>query len=500
MMSIAILAAIAIATCLVPLWFFGSHYAIHHDLAGSLMSGKLAVTLGDSFGDYSLYFPPAERVWASLAVHLSDVSGLRLDLSVIFMTSVAILVSTLLAYKIRRDTVGASPLFLIAPVVLLVVLPIVFKNVFGLREHLVALGLWPYLVLRLSDPDLKKVGLKMRIVVGLWLGTMLLAKYFYSVVVFLIELVDAVLRRRLSPLFRIENLIAGGIVAAYLFAWLVLDPGQRDAIRAAVSAIDANLIDPRANWLTALYKLPLAVYFLAAARIFQWPVRETLIGGALVVGALIVSAVQARWYTHHVFPITLAYIVWWWLVARKMQWWGHLAVALLIAMPIVPQYRSTASYQEDVRDLAAAIEGAGQSVDGKRVGVLAVHPSPYNQYLTAQGSQRWNATVNNAYVAAELMPFDKPENRGRPHPPVALDEPGRRMVHEEMLKLWEDMPPDVLILDHSRSWPLRYTDIDWQQAFSEDERFGAILADYRPLFDHEGERVKFTYYVRKDAR
>jgi hypothetical protein len=67
-----------------------------------------------------------------------------------------------------------------------------------------------------------------------------------------------------------------------------------------------------------------------------------------------------------------------------------------------------------------------------------------------------------------------------------------------MLKLWEDMPPDVLILDHSTSWPLRYIHVDWAREFSQDQRFNAILQHYRPVLDHRGERTTFTYYVRAD--
>ena len=74
---------------------------------------------------------------------------------------------------------------------------------------------------------------------------MLLFKYLYSIVVFLVELADAILQRRSFLLFRIENLIAGAIVALYLFSWLVLDASQRTAIGAVASAIDAH--DPNCN-------------------------------------------------------------------------------------------------------------------------------------------------------------------------------------------------------------------------------------------------------------
>src|SRR5690349_5362097 len=98
------------------LLFYGSYYSVHQDLAGSALSGRLAVTLGGAFRDYVIYFPPAERTWFSLAARLTDLTGLRLDLSVVLMTGLAVLFSTGLAYGIRRKSVGASPLFLISSV------------------------------------------------------------------------------------------------------------------------------------------------------------------------------------------------------------------------------------------------------------------------------------------------------------------------------------------------------------------------------------------------
>jgi hypothetical protein len=127
-----------------------------------------------------------------------------------------------------------------------------------------------------------------------------------------------------------------------------------------------------------------------------------------------------------------------------------------------------------------------------------MHPSPYNQYLASHDAIRWNALMNTAYVATELRPFDKKENAGRQPPPLKLDDPGRRMLHDQMLRLWTDRPPDVLIFDESYSWPLRYIHVDWVHEFSADPRFNALLKNYRPVLTHRGQRISFTYYVRAD--
>ena len=476
--------------------FYGSYYSIHTDLAGGAMSGRLAVSLGQSFADYSIYFPPAEREWFSLAVRLSELTGLRLDLMVIAMTGVAVLGSCGLAYHIRRETVGASALFLIGSIAVLTLLPIVFKNVFGLREHLVMLGLWPYLVLRLSDPDNTKIGWKIRLLVGLMLGAALLMKYLYALVVLLVEFADAAVQRRPLALFRIENLLSGAIVALYLLLWLGIDPAQRAAIAAMVSAIDANLAPQWAIARQAAIAMALSIFLIVLSRLNRLPLRETAIGFALVVGAVAVAWIQSRWYSHHLFPVTVAYVAWWWMSHSGLRLIWQVALALVIARPVVGEFLTTERYQQSVMALDAAMEEGGISVRGKRVGMLTMHPSPFNQYLVAQQAERWNATVNNAYVAAELQAFDLPENAGKPLPPVTLKEPGRQMLHDEMLRLWEDMPPDVLILDRSTSWPLRYLKVDWNDIFSHDERFQAVLKQYRPVFRHKGETLDFTVYER----
>lgn len=491
----SVFASVVIAGLLA---FYQQAYAVHHDIAGALMSARLAHVLGDAFANYSLYFPPAERVWFGAAVTLSELTSIRLDLTVVLMTGVAILVSATLAFLIRGQTVGASPLFLVLSVVVLVVLPILYKNIFGMREHLVILGLWPYLILRLSDPDNTKVGWQTRLVVGLWLGATLLIKYLYSLVVLLVELVDAALQRRVFALLRIENLIAGGIVALYVFFWLVIDPAQREAIGAVVSAIDANLADRSVNIKQAAIHSIMAVFLLLLAYIYKLPVRVSAIGLAIVVAAIVVSWIQSRWYTHHLFPITAAYIAWVWMIHREVKLLWIVAVSVMFVRPIAGEFASTSVYQRSVAEFAQAMDSADISVSGKRVGLLNMHPSPTNQYLASHGGIRWVSSVNNSYVASVLKPLDTPENEGMISPAAKLDDPGIQMLHDEMLRLWEDMPPDALILDQSTNWPLRHIEVEWKAAFAEDERFRAILEDYEPVYSYSGEQVSFTYYERAE--
>ncbi|WP_156777168.1 hypothetical protein [Erythrobacter sp. NAP1] len=474
-------------------------YSPHQDLAGITLSAQLADALGDAFDEYSLYFPPAERGWYGLAVPLSELTGLRLDLSAILLAGLAVLFSTTLAYRIRRETAGATPLFLLVPAAVLVVLPVLYKNVFGLREHMVVLGLWPYLVLRLSDPDSSKIGWKTRLLVGAWLGATLTLKYLYAIVVLLVELADAVIQRRLVSLFRIENLVSGAIVALYLFFWLVIDPAEREAIGIMVSAIDANIDNPVRNWAKLAIHSALALALLALAYIYKLPLRITAIGLAMVAGAVIAAWMQSRWYSHHEFPITLAYIGWLWMAWNKLKRVWVLAISVFLVVPIAGEFHSTGYYQDSVSELEEAMDSSGLSVQDKRVGLLTMHPSPFNQYLASEGAMRWISLMNNAYAASELKVHDVKESNGALAPAISITSPERQMLHDEMLRLWEDMPPDALILDHSTSWPLDHIKVRWDRVFAEDERFQAILAQYRPALEHEGDLVKFTYLVRIES-
>ncbi|WP_162627643.1 hypothetical protein [Erythrobacter sp. KY5] len=471
-------------------------YSPHQDLAGIALSAQLADVLGEAFGEYSLYFPPAERAWYGLAVPLSKLSGLSLDLSAILLAGIATLFSATLAYRIRRETVGASPLFLLLSAATLVVLPVLYKNVFGLREHMVVLGLWPYLVLRLSDPDDSRIGWKTRLLLGAWMGATLTLKYLYALVVLLVEVADAAIQRRPFSLFRIENLVAGAVVALYLFFWLVIDPAEREAIAIMVSAIDANIDNPVRNWAKTAIHSALALAFLVIAYIYKLPARTTVIGLAMVVGAVIAAWVQSRWYSHHEFPITLAYLGWLWLIRRELKRLWVLAISVFLVVPIAGEFSSTEYYQESVSELEGTMDSSGLSVTGKRVGLLTMHPSPFNQYLASEGGMRWITLMNNAYAASELKAHDVTENDGALAPAISITAPERLMLHDEMLRLWEDMPPDILILDHSTSWPLDHIKVRWEHVFAEDERFQAILAQYRPMLEHEGDLVKFTYLVR----
>jgi hypothetical protein len=226
------------------------------------------------------------------------------------------------------------------------------------------------------------------------------------------------------------------------------------------------------------------------------PTRSVALAFATVIGTVIAAWSQERWYTHHLFPITMAYVLWWWIAARQFRPWVHVVVALYLMFSIGSQFSSMREYHERIAELDRAVREDGQSVTGKRVAILNMHPSPYNEYLVSHGALRWTPMMNNAYVSAELEPFDTPENAGKPAPPIKLTDPGRRMLHDQMLRLWEDMPPDVLILDRTSRWPLRYIDVDWTRVFSQDPRFMAILAKYRPVQVYDGKLIRFTYYVR----
>ena len=488
--AIAMFAGLSIGLTAALLLFYTQIYSVHTDLAGILLSSSLADTLGDSFSDYSPYFPPAEQAWFSLAVGLSELTGLRLDLASMVLTSLSVMFSVGFAYHIRRKTVGASGWFMVGSLALLVTVPVLYKNVVGLREHMVVLGLWPYLVLRISDPDGSRIGWKTRALLGLWMGATLSLKYLYSLAVLLVELVDAAVQRRVFLLFRIENLISGGLVGFYVLFWLILDPGQREVMAAVVSAIDANLASPVVSAQQAAIHASLMIFYFLLTWFYKLSWRTSLIGFALVAGAVIAAWIQARWYSHHLFPITLAYMAWLWMIHREIKLLWIIALCVLFVRPLAGEFRATAPYQISVNELTEAMEGSGLSVEGKKVGLLSMHPSPFNQYLASHGAERWITSMNNSYVASALKPLDTRENEGRLAPAVELDQEGRAMLHDTMLRLWEDSPPDVLILDQSTSWPLRYIEVEWERVFAEDERFQAILAQYTSVFEHKGEWVE----------
>jgi len=495
---VIVCASFALVALTSILAFYSTVSLFHHDLAGAFLTGALAIELGNDFDLYSAYFPPIEKYWFMLAAKLSTILEFNATKILVVQTYIAVLISVVLAYVIRLRTVGADLLFFAMPLAVFLLLPILFKNIFGLREHLVVLGLWPYLVLRAAGDNTAKVGLGLRVFLGLWLGFTLLFKYFYSIVVFLVEATDALVSRKLVLLFRIECIVAGAIVFAYLFVWLVLDPAQREIIRLMQSSISANVLPLTGSIKIAFSYLALGLpTWLILARLRIAP-RLNALGLACLIGALIVAGMQGRWYTHHLFPIIMAFIGWWWLVSSSVPKWAHVLVAAALVIPIKDEFSSTKFYATMTSDVRAALTEKGISLTDQRVALLNQHPSPFNQVILRDGGQRWSPQVNISYVSSELSNFDRPEHKGKEPPPLSLDDPGQQFLHDRWLTLWENELPDVLILDTSIQWPLRYVNFQWEQIFSEDVRFQRILAQFELAFTHKSDSVYFSYYVRKD--
>lgn len=477
--------------------FYSFQYTIHQDLAGNLLSGKLALQLGEQYELYSIYFPPAEKVWFSLAAKLQDISGLRSDHVVLAMSYCAVVFSAGFAYSIRKKTVGATPWFFILSLIALTILPILFRNIFGLREHLVALGLYPYLIYRLSDPTGTKISLSWRIAIGLWAGWALLFKYLYAVAILLIEIADAIIQRRFSLLFRIENLIAATIVIAYLFSWLVMEPDNLETISIMKNAVSANLIDAKLNAYYVGFSLVYAAPLFLIGLLYKADHRNMFLCLALLIGAIAVAAIQARWYAHHHFPIILTSVLLFWIVGKKATKILALCMTLLLGHSIYIESKKSDLNQTRIAILEKSFQDNNISIEKKRIALLAAYPSPFNEVIAKFGGIRWTALMNFAYVAAELKEHDIQEKNTSPAPPIEKFSDGRNILHDKTLRLWENFLPHVIIMDHSTSWPLQYLQIRWPNLLSKDIRFNEILKNYELSYTHKKAGLEYQYYTRK---
>lgn len=475
---------------------YGTAFSLHHDLSGGILTAKLAFILGENFKYYNSYFPPIEKSWYTLALQISDVTGIKADLVIVVQTYAAAVFSTLLGYRIRKVTVGASAWFFILPFAVLLVMPILFKNIFGLRENIVVLGLWPYLVLRAAGGKASRVGPSLRGLLGIWLGFTLLFKFLYSIIVIFVEIADVIWCRKIFLLFRPENLISGTIVFVYLMMWLGLDPSQREAISTMSSSISGNIITTIAAFGNAQFWMFSGLLLLFLSLYFKADSRAISIGFAALFGAIVVAWMQGRWYTHHLFPILMAIIGWWWLIGSRLTTWAHILVIALLLFQVKHQFFSMRIYQARTATLERALSTADISLEGKRVALLNQHPSPYNQVILSSGGLRWTPQANIAYASAELKAFDTLKNQGQQPPPLRFDLASHSILHNQMLQLWEDFPPDALIIDNTSRWPLHYLRFNWRQLLSEDARFQEIIKDYELKFEHVSLLLKFEYYVR----
>ncbi|CAN0599349.1 unnamed protein product, partial [Ectocarpus sp. 12 AP-2014] len=260
----------------------------------------------------------------------------------------------------------------------------------------------------------------------------------------------------------------------------------------------ANFRSPEATQTLLLQRGAAILLFLGLGWLFGVSWRTLWIGLAVVTGAIIVAWFQGRWYSHHRFPITIGLLAWLWLMERKIPKWTQLTLLVFFAITLFWEYKKTSKLQVGTASLSAALQAQNIDLAGKRVGLLTQHPSPYNEIIAAEGGFRWAPYANIAYVSTALKPLDIPQNDQMIAPPMQFNDPGWVMLHGSLISLWEDHPPDVLIFDRTRSWPLRYLVIDWRHVLSGDPRFNAILDHYELVVSHDGENVDFEYYVRTD--
>ena len=490
-------------TCAVfaaVLAFYHTTYYLHQDLAAGVLGAAVAMEVGADFAKYNVFIPPIEKVWYMLANLINNGTNIGSDLSIVLQTLVVAFVSASLGYAVRRATHGASVWFFVLPLLIGLAFPIFYKNMFGLREHVMIMGLWPYLVLRAGHENSDRIGLPLRIAVGLWLGCTLIFKFYYSLVVFLVEVADAVLSRRFMALFRIENLISGGMVFIYLLIWLGFDAGQRANMVALRDAMEANLSDQSASLIKALIYFAFAAAFWMFAHLQKTDARRNAIGLAAVVGAILAAWVQQRWYEHHVFPILVCFMAWWWLVGPRLSKATHVAVFVALAVPSYGKFQRTFLYQIAANRTDAALRQQGIDLAGKRVGVLHQHPSPFSEVLIAQGALRWSLHANVSYVNGRLLPFDTPDMRGAAVPQLVYDDPLSQVFHDPLMTFWTDFPPDVLILDATNQWPLKHITYQWDDVFARDLQFQEVFANYTLVFENERPFSNFAYYVRDPAK
>jgi hypothetical protein len=335
----------------------------------------------------------------------------------------------------------------------------------------------------------------MRSGVGTWLGFFLLFKPFYSVVVLLVELVHAIHRRKPGDLFRVENVVAGGIVALYALLWLGLDPARVDSIVLYKATIVANEVNAAQSLkMIAFWLLPALLLMLIALR-KGGNLGEQLVVSGVLIGTILVAWLQQRWYTHHVFPIAMAYVFWWLIIRHRWPLYGHVFVAAALLYVFFGEFRQVRLYQGQVQTLNEALRVGNISLAGKRVGVFSHHPTPYNEVLLNNGALRWTPTMNITYVTAEYFANDIAANYGKPLPPIPFTLEGARLLHGQLMQLWADHPPDYLILDETHMWPLKHIIVRWQDAFADDSAFTDIFSRYRLILDHDGESLRFKLYA-----
>lgn len=468
------------------LWIVPDLIPLHHDLAGMINEAGFIIREPDVESKYGIPHIPVEHLFYGLPIYLATWTGIPEYRLIVLQCFLVIQLCTLLTcWVIYRGGLVKSKVLAVIWVLgiysVIYALPLIFnaRNIFSLREHLFIAFILPYLMLlcaRLSDFTPSK---SLTISAGIFGGIGIIFKPVYVFLFVIVEVVYLIRSKRIYSFIRLEALVIISIGSCYLLYWFFYT-NYFVQIKYIVSSVQGYLNPQSALLATEFYQASPAIILLIHILFRRKEVNKksnSVFNHAIIIfsaclGAIFVSHLQQRGFSHHAYPITVFTIIFalavWPVISKKV-----LTIFMIFSVFIILN-RVNLKLQMVVNQASQSI---GSIIEGKTIAVISPHLRPYHTAILKNGA-KWQFPIKNlTYLATEYKRFDQP-NHDIKYIPVTNFSVNGQYLHQSVIKSLEDYPPNFIIVDTSTQWPMNYIQVNYLEALKMDEKFQSIWKNY----------------------
>ncbi len=474
---------------LVVLWMIPDLIPLHHDLAGMVNEAGFTIREPQIVSKYGSPLIPMEQFFYGLPVYLSTWINIPVYQGIVLQCFLVLQLGALLTcwiiYKGGLSKSRVQTLIWIAGIYgINFLLPLAYRsrNIFGLREHLFVALILPFLMLLCARLSGFHPGRLLAAMVGIVAGLAIIFKPVYVLLFLFVETVFLVYNRRLFAFARIETLFIVLVGSGYLFYWFFYTE-YFIRIKNLISAVQGYLVPQLALIATEFFYLAPAIVLLvhilfrrkAITQQDNTAIQKTVILFSACISSALVLQLQQRGYSHHSFPIAVFVIVF------ALSIWHVLSKKILTIFLIFCTYSILHEVNLKFQLIGnQAGRSIGTIIQNKTVAAISPHLRPFHTAILKNGA-KWQFPVRNmAYLATEYKRFDVPDSDFNYIPIESFSESGR-FIHQQVIGMLEDYPPDFIIVDTSTQWPLKYIQVNYLEALKMDEKFQLIWRNYQLL-------------------
>lgn len=331
----------------ITIFTYFNFYSLNVDSVWILHCAKKIVTGSIMYVDMIDVNPPLIFIYSTFAVLLSKLTVLSLINSYIFFVLSLIFVSTLLCFKILKNTNKFTPLKLKYYLYLLVlILSISISYNFGEREHLLIIFILPYIMM-MSYKDETHISTFLKISIAIFASLGFNLKPHFFLIFLVIESLYIVYKKDFFLIFKIESIIIISsallyITVIYLFFSEYINFLIPFAIVTYSDAFNKSLKFLLLNYEFMLFILTISFFLLITKIRFSFSNNVILLS---IVSSVVIYLIQQKGWSYHRVPFFTLCLLFLTHLSLSKQNKNSILFLLLIPFILIITYNNTKVYE-----------------------------------------------------------------------------------------------------------------------------------------------------------